>query len=75
VLRPEEAMVLEMLRSEESLQIDEILDALKTQLNLLRSVYGALRKGTRGWALVSAWELGLSHVLKGHDFSRAESDT
>jgi len=32
VLRPEEAMVLEILRSDESLQIDEILDLLETQL-------------------------------------------
>jgi len=32
VLRPEEAMVLEVLRSDESLQIDEILDLLEMQL-------------------------------------------
>jgi DNA processing protein len=32
VLRPQEAMVLEVLRSDESLQIDEILDMLETQL-------------------------------------------
>ncbi len=32
VLRPEEAMVLEVLRADESLQIDEILDLLDTQL-------------------------------------------
>src|SRR5215469_5724367 len=32
VLRPEEAMVLEVLRSDESLQIDEILELLDTQL-------------------------------------------
>jgi DNA processing protein len=32
VLRPEEAMVLEVLRCDESLQIDEILDLLETQL-------------------------------------------
>lgn len=32
VLRPEEAMVLEVLRSDESLQIDEILESLETQL-------------------------------------------
>jgi DNA processing protein len=32
VLRPEEAMVLEVLRADESLQIDEILDLLETQL-------------------------------------------
>ncbi|MGB0064496.1 MAG: DNA-processing protein DprA [Terracidiphilus sp.] len=32
VLRPEEAMVLEVLRKDESLQIDEILDLLETQL-------------------------------------------
>jgi DNA processing protein len=32
VLRPEEAMVLEVLRSDDSLQIDEILDLLETQL-------------------------------------------
>jgi DNA processing protein len=32
VLRPEEAMVLEILRSDESLQIDEILELLETQL-------------------------------------------
>ncbi len=32
VLRPEEAMVLEVLRSDESLQIDEILELLETQL-------------------------------------------
>lgn len=32
VLRPEEAMVLEVLRADESLQIDEILEALETQL-------------------------------------------
>ncbi|HUX28465.1 MAG TPA: DNA-processing protein DprA [Terracidiphilus sp.] len=32
VLRPQEAMVLEVLRSDESLQIDEILEALETQL-------------------------------------------
>jgi DNA processing protein len=31
-LRPEEAMVLEVLRSDESLQIDEVLEALETQL-------------------------------------------
>ena len=31
-VRPEEAMVLEVLRSDESLQIDEVLDALDTQL-------------------------------------------
>jgi DNA processing protein len=31
-LRPEEAMVLEILRSDESLQIDEILERLETQL-------------------------------------------
>jgi DNA processing protein len=31
-LRPEEAMVLEVLRSDESLQIDEILQSLETQL-------------------------------------------
>ena len=32
VLRPQEAMVLEVLRKDESLQIDEILDLLETQL-------------------------------------------
>jgi DNA processing protein len=32
VLRPEEAMVLEVLRTDESLQIDEILELLETQL-------------------------------------------
>ncbi|MGD0911282.1 MAG: DNA-processing protein DprA [Terracidiphilus sp.] len=32
MLRPEEAMVLEVLRSDESLQIDELLDRLETQL-------------------------------------------
>lgn len=32
VLRPEEAMVLEVLRTDESLQIDEILEMLETQL-------------------------------------------
>jgi DNA processing protein len=32
VLRPEEAMVLEILRADESLQIDEILELLETQL-------------------------------------------
>jgi DNA processing protein len=32
VLRPEEAMVLEVLRADESLQIDEVLDLLETQL-------------------------------------------
>ena len=32
VLRPQEAMVLEVLRTDESLQIDEILDLLETQL-------------------------------------------
>jgi len=32
VLRPEEAMVLEVLRADESLQIDGILDLLETQL-------------------------------------------
>ena len=32
VLRPEEAMVLEVLRADESLQIDEILEMLETQL-------------------------------------------
>ena len=32
VLRPAEAMVLEVLRADESLQIDEILDLLETQL-------------------------------------------
>ncbi|MGA7856528.1 MAG: DNA-processing protein DprA [Terracidiphilus sp.] len=32
VLRPEEAMVLEVLRSDESLQIDEVLELLETQL-------------------------------------------
>jgi DNA processing protein len=32
VLRPQEAMVLEVLRSDQSLQIDEILDLLETQL-------------------------------------------
>ena len=32
VLRPQEAMVLEVLRTDESLQIDEILDLLDTQL-------------------------------------------
>jgi DNA processing protein len=32
VLRPQEAMVLEILRADESLQIDEILDLLETQL-------------------------------------------
>jgi DNA processing protein len=32
VLRPQEAMVLEVLRSDESLQIDEVLDRLETQL-------------------------------------------
>jgi DNA processing protein len=32
VLRPEEAMVLEVLRSDESLQIDELLEQLETQL-------------------------------------------
>ena len=32
VLRPQEAMVLEILRADESLQIDEILDRLETQL-------------------------------------------
>ncbi|MGD0801217.1 MAG: DNA-processing protein DprA [Terracidiphilus sp.] len=32
VLRPEEAMVLEVLHSDESLQIDEILELLETQL-------------------------------------------
>jgi DNA processing protein len=32
VLRPQEAMVLEVLRSDQSLQLDEILDLLETQL-------------------------------------------
>jgi DNA processing protein len=32
ILRPQEAMVLEVLHSDESLQIDEILDLLETQL-------------------------------------------
>ncbi|MGB6729238.1 MAG: DNA-processing protein DprA [Terracidiphilus sp.] len=32
VLRPEEVMVLEVLRADESLQIDELLDRLETQL-------------------------------------------
>lgn len=32
VLRPQEGMVLEVLRTDESLQIDEILDLLETQL-------------------------------------------
>ncbi len=32
VLRPQEAIVLEMLRADESLQIDEILDRMETQL-------------------------------------------
>ena len=32
VLRPEEAMVLEVLRTDESLQIDEILELLEAQL-------------------------------------------
>ncbi|MGB6691628.1 MAG: DNA-processing protein DprA [Terracidiphilus sp.] len=32
VLRPQEAMVLEVLRSDESLQIDEILELVETQL-------------------------------------------
>jgi DNA processing protein len=32
VLRPQEAMVLEVLRTDESLQIDEVLDRLETQL-------------------------------------------
>jgi len=32
VLRPQEAIVLEVLRADESLQIDEILDRLETQL-------------------------------------------
>ncbi len=32
VLRPEEAMVLEALRTDESLQIDQILELLETQL-------------------------------------------
>ncbi len=32
VLRPEEAMVLEVLRADDGLQIDEILDMLETQL-------------------------------------------
>jgi DNA processing protein len=32
VLRPEESMVLEVLRADESLQIDEILELLETQL-------------------------------------------
>jgi DNA processing protein len=32
LLRPEEAMVLEHLRADESLQIDEILSLLETQL-------------------------------------------
>jgi len=32
ILRPQEAMVLETLRCDESLQIDEILEALETQL-------------------------------------------
>jgi DNA processing protein len=31
-LRPEESMVLEILRTDESLQIDEILELLETQL-------------------------------------------
>jgi DNA processing protein len=31
-LRPQEAMVLEVLRSDASLQIDEILDMVETQL-------------------------------------------
>jgi DNA processing protein len=32
VLRPQEAMVLEVLRADDSLQIDEILELLETQL-------------------------------------------
>ena len=32
VLRPQEAMVLEVLRCDESLQIDEVLELLETQL-------------------------------------------
>jgi DNA processing protein len=31
-LRPEEALVLEVMRADESLQMDEILDMLDTQL-------------------------------------------
>jgi DNA processing protein len=32
VLRPQESMVLEVLRADESLQIDQILESLETQL-------------------------------------------
>jgi DNA processing protein len=32
ILRPQEAMVLEVLRADESLQIDEVLELLETQL-------------------------------------------
>ncbi len=32
VLRPQEAIVLDVLRADESLQIDEILEILETQL-------------------------------------------
>jgi DNA processing protein len=32
VLRPEEAMVLEVMRADESLQIDEIIELVETQL-------------------------------------------
>ncbi len=32
MLRPEEALVLEALRTDESLQIDQILELLETQL-------------------------------------------
>jgi DNA processing protein len=32
ILRPQEAMVLEVLRSDESLQIDEVLELMETQL-------------------------------------------
>ena len=41
VLRPQEAMVLEALRTDESLQLDEILDLLETQLTS-SEVYTAL---------------------------------
>ncbi len=42
VLRPEEAMVLEVLRSDESLQIDEILETAGDPTYLVRSVYRSL---------------------------------
>ncbi len=49
VLRPQEAMVLEVLRTDESLQIDEVLELLETQLTSSEVFTALFELEISGW--------------------------